>query len=100
MGGTYEEFAAEHAGQHLSAANRWCAVVGNYSLVPIAVSLLLRRPRVGAAIFLVSTAFLFAGHIVEGTFIEAVRDFARHPIWGTRADIALANATIKNVLNS
>jgi hypothetical protein len=94
MVASYEEFVAEHRVQHLSTFNRWCAVVGDYSLVPTAVALLLGRPRVGAAIFGLGTAILFAGHAADGTLSQSVRDFARHPIWGTRADFALANATI------
>src|ERR1700752_2655862 len=98
MVATYEEFAAEHRAQHLTAFNRWCAVVGNYSLIPTAVALLLGRPRVAAAIFGTGTAVLLAGHAAEGTLPESVRDFVRPAIWGTRADIGLANATIMSAL--
>ena len=100
MVATYEEFVVEHRVQHVSAFNGWCAVVGNSSLFPTAAALLLRRPRVAAAIFSLGTAVLFAGHIADGTLLQSTRDFARHPIWGTRADFALANATIRSALGS
>jgi hypothetical protein len=97
---SYEEFAAEHRGQHLTAFNRWCAVVGNYSNVPTAIALLTGRPRVAAAIFSLGTVVLVAGHVVEGNLSRSLRDLNRHPIWATRADFALANATIKNALKA
>ena len=94
MAGSYEGFAAEHRAQHLSPFIRWTAVVGNYSNVPTAVALLLGRPRVAAAIFGLGTAVLVAGHAVEGSLARSGRDLLRHPIWSTRADFAVANATI------
>jgi hypothetical protein len=100
MVASYEEFAAEHRAEHLTAFNRWCAVVGNYSIVPTAVALLLGRPRVAAAIFGLGNAILLAGHVAEGNAPRSVRDFARHPIWSARADFALANATIMSALKS
>jgi hypothetical protein len=94
MVASYEQFAAEHRAQHRSPFIRWSAVVGNYSLVPTAVALLLGRPRVAAAIFGFGTTSLAAGHVVEGNLFRGLRDLARHPIWGVRADFAVANATI------
>jgi hypothetical protein len=41
-----------------------------------------------------------AGHIVEGNVVEQSRITARHPIWVLRADLAVANATIKDALKS
>lgn len=100
MVASYEEFAAEHRGQHLTAVNRWCAVLGNYSTVPSAVALLSGRPRIGAAIFGLGTAVLLAGHVAEGNAPRSVRDLARHPVWSVRADFALANATVMSALKS
>jgi hypothetical protein len=94
MVASYKEFAAEHRSQHLSPFIRWSAVVGDYSLVAVLVALLLGRPRVAAAIFGLSTGSLVAGHVYEGNLFRGLRDLARHPIWGTRADFAVANATI------
>ena len=100
MVASYEEFAAEHRGEHLTVFNRWCAVVGNYSTVPTAIALISGRPRVGAAIFGLGTAILVAGHIAEGNLPRSLQDLARHPIWAARADFALANATVMNALKS
>jgi hypothetical protein len=97
MVASYAEFAAEHRGEHLTPFNRWCAVFGNYSNVPTAVALLSGRPRAAAAIFASGTAILLAGHIAEGNLPRSVTDVVRHPIWATRADFALANATVKGV---
>jgi hypothetical protein len=98
MVASYEEFAAEHRAQHRSPFIRWSAVVGNYSLVPTAVALLLGRPRVAAAIFGFGTASLAAGHIAEGNLFRGLRDLARHPVWGVRADFAVENATMADVI--
>jgi hypothetical protein len=100
MVASYEEFAAEHRAQHVSPFIRWSAVVGDYALVPAAVALLLSRPRVGAALFGLGAASLAAGHVYEGNLFRGLRDLARHPIWGTRADFAVANATIMSALRS
>jgi len=97
---TYEEFAAEHRGEHLTAFNRWCAVIGNYSNVPTVVALLLGRRRVAALIFGLGTAIVLAGHIAEGNLPRSVHDTLRHPIWAVRADVALANATVLSALKS
>jgi hypothetical protein len=97
---SYEEFAAEHQAQHLSPFIRWSAVVGDYLLVPAAAALLLGRPRVAAAFFGLGSASLAAGHVYEGNLLPGLRDLARHPIWGTRADFAVANATIMSALRS
>ena len=99
MVASYEEFAAEHRGEHVTPFNRWCAVLGNYSTVPTAAAALSGRPRVAAAIFAVGTTILLAGHIAEGNLARSIRDLTRHPIWATRADFALANATIKDLLS-
>jgi hypothetical protein len=98
MVASYEEFAAEHRAQHLTAFNRWCGVVGNYSIVPTAVALLSGRPRLGTAVIGLGTAILLAGHAAEGNMPQSVRDFAEHPIWATRADFTLANTTVLNAL--
>jgi hypothetical protein len=66
MVASYEEFAAEHRGEHLTAFNRWSAVLGNYSTIPTAIALLSGRPRLAAGIFASGTAILLAGHIAEG----------------------------------
>jgi len=97
MVASYQEFAAEHRGEHLTPVNRWCAVVGNYSTIPSAIALLSGRPRRAAGIFAFGTAILLAGHIAEGNLPRSVRDVARHPIWSTRADFALATATVKGL---
>jgi hypothetical protein len=39
-------------------------------------------------------AILIAGHVVEGNLPRSVRDLYRHPIWGVRADFAVARETI------
>jgi hypothetical protein len=100
MVASYEEFAAEHRAEHVTAFNRWCAVVGNYSNVPTAIALLSGRPRVAAAIFSLGTVVLVAGHIAEGNLPRSLHDLNRHPIWATRADFALANATIKSAFKA
>ena len=100
MVASYEEFAAEHRAQHVSSFIRWSAVVGDYALVPAAVALLLGRPRVAAAFVGLGSASLAAGHVYEGNLLPGLRDLARHPIWGTRADFAVANATIVSALRS
>jgi hypothetical protein len=94
MVASYEEFAADHRGDHLDPFNRWCAVAGNSLAVVAAVSLLVGRPKVGAASFGLGTAILVAGHLVEGNLIQSSSKLARHPIWGTRADFALARDAI------
>jgi hypothetical protein len=98
MGASYQEFAAQHRADHLTAFNRWCAVLGNYSLVPTAIALLLGRPRVAAAFFGLGTAIIGAGHVVEGNLPRNVGYLIRHPIWAVRADIALANDTIMGLV--
>jgi hypothetical protein len=95
---SYGEFAAEHRAAHRSTFIRWTAVAGNYSNVPTAVALLLGRPRAAAAIFAAGTAALVVGHAVEGSLLRAGRDLARHPIWSVRADVAVANETVRSVL--
>jgi hypothetical protein len=72
--------------------------VGNYSNVPTAIALLSGRPRIAAVSFGLGTAILVAGHVAEGNLPRSVQDIVTHPIWATRADIALANATIKSAL--
>jgi hypothetical protein len=98
VGVSYEEFAAEHRTQHLTPVNRWCAVVGN-SLVPVAaVTALTGRVKAGATLFALANATLLAGHAAEGNLPRSVRDFYRHPIWGVRADVEVAVATVKAAL--
>jgi hypothetical protein len=99
MGVSYEEFAAQHRSQHLTPFNRWCAVVG-YSLVPVAaVTALTGRVKAGAAIFALANAVVAVGHIAEGNLPRSTRDLFEHPIWGVRADIAVAAATVRSTLS-
>jgi len=98
MGVSYEEFAAQHRTQHVTPFNRWCAVVGN-SLVPVAaVTALTGRLKAGAALFALANATVVAGHIAEGNLARATRDLRQHPIWGVRADVAVAAATVRSAL--
>ena len=95
MAASYEEFKTEHRREHQQAFNRWCATVGNaLGLVGIALVLLGRR-RLGAALFASDLAVLAAGHAAEGTLSASFGHLARHPVWGTRADIELG---LDNVL--
>jgi hypothetical protein len=98
MVASYEEFAAQHRTQHLNAFNRWCAVVGNYLPPVAAVTAVLGRPRAGAALFAFANLAIVTGHVVEGNLPRAVRDTVRHPIWAVRADVAVANATLRDVV--
>jgi hypothetical protein len=41
-----------------------------------------------------------AQHVSQFNLFPGLRDLARHPIWGTRADFAVANATIMSALRS
>ncbi len=95
---SYDEFAAEHRAEHGSAFIRWATVAGNYSNIPTAIALLVGRPRAAAAIFGIGTAALVVGHAVEGNLPRAGRDLARHPIWSVRADVAVANETLRAAL--
>jgi hypothetical protein len=98
MVASYEEFAAQHRTQHLTPFNRWCAVVGN-SLVPVAaVTALTGRLKAGAIIFALANATVVAGHIAEGNLPRASRDLLQHPIWGVRADVEVAAATVRSSL--
>jgi hypothetical protein len=81
MVASYDEFATEHRGEHLTPFNRWCAATGNPLFVLGAVSMLLGRPRSGAALAGSGLAITAAGHIVEGNLPRSLRDLARHPIW-------------------
>ena len=99
MVASYEEFAAEHRGEHLSPFNRWCAVLGNYSNVPTAIALLTGRPRIAAAIFASGTTILLAGHVAEGNLPRSLSMLASHPIWAARADVAIANETILGLVH-
>jgi hypothetical protein len=98
MGVSYQEFAAQHRTQHLTPFNRWCAVVGN-SLVPVAaVTALTGRLKAGAIIFGLANATVTAGHIAEGNLPRATHDLLQHPIWGVRADVEVAAATVRSAL--
>lgn len=99
MAASYDEFAAEHRGEHLTPFNRWCAVFGNYSNVPTAIALLSGRPRVAAAIFASGTMILVAGHAAEGNLARSLRMLSAHPVWAVRADLAVANSTIKGLVS-
>jgi hypothetical protein len=100
MVASYEEFAAEHRGEHLTPFNQWCAVLGNYSSVPTAIALLSGRPRIAAAIFGLGSTILIAGHLAEGNAPRSLSMLAAHPIWAARADLAVANETIMGALRS
>jgi hypothetical protein len=99
MVATYEEFAAQQRAEHLNPFNRWCAVVGNYLPLAAAVTAVLGRPKAGATLFALSSVAIAAGHIVEGNLVEQTRVTARHPIWGVRADVAIANETIMGLVH-
>ncbi|WP_029115792.1 hypothetical protein [Mycobacterium sp. URHB0044] len=99
MAASYDEFAAEHRGEHLTAFNRWCAVIGNYSNVPTAIALVSGRPRVAAGIFAAGSMVLVAGHAVEGNLAQSLRMLSAHPVWSVRADLAVANATLKGLVS-
>ncbi|MDT5330261.1 MAG: hypothetical protein QOF31_1558 [Mycobacterium sp.] len=98
MVGSYQEFAAEHRGEHLTAINRWSCVIGNYSTVPTAIALLSGRRRVAAAIFGLGSTVLVAGHLAEGNLPRSLSMLATHPIWAARADFAVANATVMGLV--
>jgi hypothetical protein len=98
MGVSYQEFAAGHRSQHETPFNRWCAVVGN-SLVPVsAVIALTGRLKAGAMVFVLANATVTAGHIAEGNLRRSSRELLHHPIWGVRADIEVAAATVRSAL--
>jgi hypothetical protein len=94
MVASYEEFAAEHRGEHLSPVIRWSHVVGQYLNVLAVAAVLFGRRRVAAGSAAASFVTLSAGHFMEGNLIWSFRYLARHPIWSVRADFAVANATI------
>ncbi len=101
MVASYQEFAAQQQAEHVNPFNRWCAVVAWYGLaLPGAVTAAIGRPRAGATLFALSQLVIAAGHIVEGNVVEQSRITARHPIRVLRADLAVANATIKDALKS
>ncbi len=101
MVASYEEFAAQQRAEHLNPFNRWCAVVAWYGLAPAsAVMAVLGRPRAGAALFALSQLVIVAGHVVEGNLLEQGRITVRHPIRVLRADLAVANDTLKSALRS
>jgi hypothetical protein len=95
---SYEQFAAQHQADHLNPVNRWCAVAGNYLGILSAVSMLLGRPRAAAALFASGTAIIVAGHVVEGNLPRNAGYFVHHPIWSVRADVAVANETIRGLV--
>jgi hypothetical protein len=98
MVATYAEFAAQQRTQHQHPFNRGCAVVGNY-LVPVAaIAVLSGRSKTGAGLFALASAAIITGHVIEGNLPQQTRVTIRHPIWGVRADIAVANATIKDLI--
>jgi hypothetical protein len=94
MGASYDEFAAEHRGEHLSPFNCWCAVAGNSLGLVGAVSAMVGRHKAGAALFALGSAILAVGHVTEGNLPRSLTMTARHPIWAVRADFAVARATI------
>lgn len=98
MVATYEEFAALQRAAHSHPFNRGCAVVGNYLTPVAAVAAIVGRPRAGAALFAVATMAVIAGHVVERNLPQQVGVTVRHPIWAVRADVAIANATVKDLL--
>jgi hypothetical protein len=98
MGASYEEFAAQHRTQHVTPFNRWCAVVGNSLVSLAAIAALTGRLKAGAALFALANATVTAGHIAEGNLQRSTHDLVKHPIWGVRADFAVAAATVKSAL--
>jgi hypothetical protein len=99
MVASYEEFAAGQRAEHLNPFNRWSAVVSWYFLaLPAAVAALLGRRKAGAVLFALSQMVIVAGHIAEGNLVEQGRITARHPIWVARADVAIANETILDLI--
>ncbi len=99
MVASYEEFAAGQRAEHLNTFNRWSAVVSWYFLaLPAAVTAVLGRRKVGVALFALSQVVIAAGHIAEGNLVEQTRITARHPIWVARADVAIANETILDLI--
>ena len=96
----YEEFAAEHRGEHLSLLNRWFHIIGQYLNVAAVAAAVVGRRRAAAISAAASFAILSAGHAVEGNLVSTLRSLARHPIWSVRADFAVANATIMDTLRT
>lgn len=56
--------------------------------------------KAGATLFAVANATVVAGHIAEGNLARATSDLLEHPVWGVRADIEVAVATVKGALDS
>jgi hypothetical protein len=100
MVASYEEFAAEHRGEHLSPFIRWSHVIGQYLNVVALATMLLGRRRAAAISAAASFVILTAGHVVEGNLFWSLRALARHPIRSVRADFAVAHATIMGSLRS
>jgi hypothetical protein len=98
MATSYEEFAAQHRGEHLTAFNRSCALVGNYAILPAAVALLSGRPKLAAAIFGLGSTVLAVGHVAEGNLARSLTMLTAHPVWAVRADVAVANDTMKGLV--
>jgi len=94
MGSSFDEFQAEHRGEHLTAFNRWCVAVDNAVIILSTVPLMSRRWRSGTTAILVGGAITAVGHIAEGNLPRDLRDLARHPIWSVRADVGLAREVI------
>jgi len=101
MASSYEEFAAQQRAEHLNPFNRWSAVVAWYGLaIPGAVTAALGRPRAGVALFALSQLVIIAGHMVEGNVVDQTRVTVHHPIRVLRADLAVANDTLKSTLRA
>jgi hypothetical protein len=98
MSASYQEFAAQQRSEHLNPFNRWCAVVGNYLPLAAAVTAVSGRPRAGATLLAISPVVITVGHLAEGNLVGQSRVFARHPIWGVRTDVTIANETIMGLV--
>jgi hypothetical protein len=90
MVASYEEFAAEHRGEHLSPFIRWSHVIGQYLNVVAVAAMLSGRRRSASTSAAASFVTLTVGHLFEGNLFWSWRYVARHPM----ADFAVANATI------
>ena len=100
MVASYQEFAAEHRGEHTSLFIRWSHVIGQHLNVVAVAAMLLGRRRAAATSAAASFVILTAGHVVEGNMFWSLHFLARHPIWSVQAVFAVANETILSALRS
>jgi hypothetical protein len=96
---SYKEFESRQRAEHSSPFIRWSAVVAWYVLALPAVAMAgLGRRKAGAVLFALSQVAIAAGHVVEGNLLDQSRITVRHPIWVLRADIAIANDTVMDLV--